>query len=154
MALSSNRLSRELICPRNSALLVEHLFRGVPLDNNSSMLDIIYSEERIVSSFLNTTSTIMELIRLNNSDYFEQYLFHTAREQLMLVQQEAAKTPNVDLRQLLENAMEDVMSKVGLVNMTSFMNALLERMHLLQSLLKRPRSSVRVPPVNNDERAL
>jgi serine/threonine-protein phosphatase 6 regulatory subunit 3 len=157
MVLSSNRLSRELVSPHNSGIMAENLFRGAApspphihnhhpigsLSSFSSIDDLAFETESIVSSFLTTASTVMELIRLNNSDYFEQYLFHTAREQLIQVQQEASKTGNTDCRESLERAMEDVMSKVGLVNLTSLLDGICDRLHLFQALLKKPRSSVR-----------
>lgn len=157
MVLSSNRLSREIVSPHNSGIMAENLFRGavpsplhvhnhIPIESLSSQSidDLAFEKtESIVSSFLTTAATVMELIRLNNSDYFEQYLFHTAREQLIQVQQEAAKTGNTDCREALEKGMEDVMSKVGLVNLTSLLDEICDRLHLFQALLKRPRSSVR-----------
>jgi serine/threonine-protein phosphatase 6 regulatory subunit 3 len=156
MVLSSNRLSREIVSPHNSGIMTENLFRGTapsllhlynhrPIESLSSpsIDDPAFEIEPTVSSFLTTAATVMELIRLNNSDYFEQYLFHTAREQLIQVQQEAAKTGNTDCREALEKAMEDVMSKVGLVNLTSLLDGICDSLHLFQALLKKPRSSVR-----------
>lgn len=156
MVLSSNRLSREMVSPHNSGIMAENLFRGAtpsphhihnhyPLESpsSSSIDDLTFETESIVSSFLTTAAIVMELIRLNNSDYFEQYLFHTAREQLIQVQQEATKTGNTNCRAALEKAMEDVMSKVGLVNLTSLLDGICDRLHLFQTLLKKPRSSVR-----------
>ena len=155
MVLSSNRLSREIVSPHNSGIMAENLFRGAapsshhlhnhyPIESRSSSIDdLTFETESIVSSFLTTAATVMELIRLNNSDYFEQYLFHTAREQLIQVQQEANKTGNTNCRAALEKAMEDVMSKVGLVNLTSLLDGICDRLHLFQVLLKKPRSSVR-----------
>jgi serine/threonine-protein phosphatase 6 regulatory subunit 3 len=156
MVLSSNRLSREIVSPHNSGIMAENLFRGAappsthvhnhyPIESLSSpsIDDLAFETESIVSSFLTTAATVMELIRLNNSDYFEQYLFHTAREQLIQVQHEATKTGNINCRAALEKAMEDVMSKVGLVNLTSLLDGICDRLHLFQALLKKPRSSVR-----------
>jgi len=152
MVLSSNRLSREIVSPHNSGIIAENLFRGAAppslhIHNHNysspSIDDLALETESIVSSFLTTAATVMELIRLNNSDYFEQYLFHTAREQLIQVQQEATKTGNTDCRAALEKAMEDVMSKVGLVNLTCLLDGICDRLHLFQALLKKPRSSVR-----------
>ena len=156
MVLSSNRLSREIVSPHSSGIMAENLFRGATLPprhihnhhligslSAPSVDDLAFETESIVSSFLTTAATVMELIRLNNSDYFEQYLFHTAREQLIQVQQEAAKTGNTHCREALEKAMEDVMSKVGLVNLTSLLDGICDRLHLFQALLKKPRSSVR-----------
>ena len=156
MVLSSNRLSREIVSPHNSGIMAENLFRGaappslrvhnhyqIESLSSPSIDNLAFERESIVSSFLTTAATVMELIRLNNSDYFEQYLFHTAREQLIQVQQETTKTGNTDCRAVLEKAMEDVMSKVGLVNLTSLLDGICDRLHLFQALLKKPRSSVR-----------
>ena len=130
---------------RGAAPSSPHIHNHYPIESRSSSIDdLTFETESIVSSFLTTAATVMELIRLNNSDYFEQYLFHTAREQLIQVQQEANKTGNTNCRAALEKAMEDVMSKVGLVNLTSLLDGICDRLHLFQALLKKPRSSVRM----------
>lgn len=87
----------------------------------------------------------MELIRKNNSDYFEQYLFLRAREHLMAVQEsiqlEAKDGDSLDCRPALENAMEEIMSKCGLVNLGTLISAICDHLHLLQDRLRQPYSS-------------
>lgn len=147
--LSSNRLSRDLVSPTNSLLLVANLFP--PPASASSSDDSVFNinNEGSVSSFMNTAAAVMELIRKNNSDYFEQYLFLRAREHLMAMQekfqqeQEGKEEPD-DVRPILEAAMDDIMAKCGLVNLSTLISNICDRLHLLQECLKKPHSSVSV----------
>lgn len=149
--LSSNRLSRDLVSLSNSSQLITHLFPsktpkisqvdttpGPPTDN--------LPNDASISSFMNTASTVMELIRKNNSDYFEQYLFLRAREHLMEVQekmqQEAKDGDSLDCRPALESAMEEIMAKCGLVNLGTLISAICDHLHVLQDRLRQPHSSV------------
>jgi serine/threonine-protein phosphatase 6 regulatory subunit 3 len=96
---------------------------------------------------MNTASTVMELIRKHNSDYFEQYLFLRAREHLMAVQESTQQQNGKDdecqdCRPELEAAMDEIMSKCGLVNLGTLISAICDHLHLLQERLRRPHSSV------------
>jgi serine/threonine-protein phosphatase 6 regulatory subunit 3 len=147
--LSSNRLSRDLVSSPNSALLINNLFPPLePLSSEDSAFD--GGNEASVSSFMSTAASVMELIRKNNSDYFEQYLFLRAREHLMAVQEnfqrehEGREGEPEDVKPILEAAMDEIMAKCGLVNLSTLISAICDRLHLLQERLKRPHSSVRV----------
>jgi serine/threonine-protein phosphatase 6 regulatory subunit 3 len=162
--LSSNRLSRDLVSPSNSMLLAANLFGNQvafsphPSVSPSNLkIDSTTPSESIqansLSSFMSTASTIMELIRKNNSDYFEQYLFLRAREHLMAVQEsfqsqdgqnaEDEEKDSDECREALEASMEDIMAKCGLVNLATLISACCDNLHLLQERLKKPQSSVR-----------
>lgn len=151
--LSSNRLSRDLVSPSNSTLLISHLFPVRESDTSpvattptsDSSIDSS-AEKSSISSFMNTAATVMELIRKNNSDYFEQYLFLRAREHLMAVQesmqQDCKEGETADCKPVLEKAMDEIMSKCGLVNLGTLISAICDKLHLLQDRLRRPLSPV------------
>jgi serine/threonine-protein phosphatase 6 regulatory subunit 3 len=152
--LSSNRLSRDLVSSSNSTHLITHLFPPQPSEVLPATTALVSEPPTDVSangsnisSFMSTSSTVMELIRKNNSDYFEQYLFLRAREHLMAVQesiqQQNGKDEEApDCRPELEAAMEEIMSKCGLVNLGTLISAICDHLHLLQERLRRPHSSV------------
>jgi serine/threonine-protein phosphatase 6 regulatory subunit 3 len=150
--LSSNRLSRDLVSSANSALLITNIFPPSESFSSSSSEDSAFGgdNEASVSSFMSTAASVMELIRKNNSDYFEQYLFLRAREHLMAVQEnfqkehEGAEGEPEDVKPVLEAAMDEIMTKCGLVNLSTLISAICDRLHLLQERLKKPYSSVRV----------
>ncbi|CCA74558.1 hypothetical protein PIIN_08510 [Serendipita indica DSM 11827] len=153
--LSSNRLSRNLVSTSNSGILIGQLFPSkqaqkiadpnTPHSASSSGLNLDGDVDAEVSSFMNAASTVMELIRKNNSDYFEQYLFLRAREHLMAVQEammqeEHPEGESTDCRPALEAAMEEIMAKCGLVNLGTLISAICDNLHVLQARLKEPRS--------------
>lgn len=148
--LSSNRLSRDLVSPFNAVLLISNLFQDDPSASlaSPSSLAVMDRVERSVSSFLTTASTIMELIRKNNSDYFEQYLFLRAREHLITVQEglqqqeRESSSEAEDFRPALEAAMDEIMSKCGLVNLSILIAAICDRLQVLQDRLQTPKSNV------------
>jgi serine/threonine-protein phosphatase 6 regulatory subunit 3 len=155
--LSSNRLSRDLVSPSNAILLISNLFQDKsslspitsPTSTSTRVVDSNSTVESSVSSFLTTASTIMELIRKNNSDYFEQYLFLRAREHLIAVQEnlqqqerEVSSEPE-DFRPALEAAMDEIMSKCGLVNLSFLIATICDRLQVLQYRLQTPKSNVR-----------
>ena len=54
------------------------------------------SPKALVSSFVSCAGVFIELIRKNNSDYFEQHLFHTLRNYLVIRQQEISSQRQQD----------------------------------------------------------
>ena len=54
------------------------------------------SPKALVSSFVCCAGVFIELIRKNNSDYFEQHLFHTLRNYLVIRQQEVSSQRQKD----------------------------------------------------------
>lgn len=110
--------------------------------------------ERSTSSLIHVASVIIELMRKNNSDFFEPYLFHTIRHRLIAIQQQylpQLDRPEMDAEQraeddrmILERAMSDMTEQMGIVNFGPLLHALSARLPEFQALLEHPRSLVRV----------
>lgn len=110
------------------------------------------SSERSTSSLLHIASIIIELMRKNNSDFFEPYLFHTVRHRLIQIQQQylphmdrtgqdPAKRAEED-RETLEAVMAEMVDQMGIVHFGGLLNVLSARLPDFQALLEKPRSSV------------
>jgi serine/threonine-protein phosphatase 6 regulatory subunit 3 len=93
------------------------------------------------SSVVNSVSVIVELIRKNNSDYFEPYLFHTLRNRLIQVQQQLHENS----REALEQAMKEMVERMGVVHLGPLLEIMCTQLEALQHFLKNPRSLVRCP---------
>ncbi|KAF8516965.1 SIT4 phosphatase-associated protein-domain-containing protein [Hysterangium stoloniferum] len=91
------------------------------------------------SSVVNSISIIIELIRKNNSDYFEPYLFHNVRNRLIQVQQQL-HMQSEDSRDVLEGAMKELVDRMGVVHLGALLESFCERLDGFQKLLKNPRS--------------
>ncbi|KAF8584092.1 SAPS-domain-containing protein [Ramaria rubella] len=91
------------------------------------------------SSVVNSISVIIELIRKNNSDYFEPYLFHNLRNRLIQVQQQL-HMQSEDGREVLERAMRELVDRMGVVHLGAMLEIMCERLDGFQELLERPRS--------------
>ena len=107
------------------------------------------------SAFVNCSSVCIELIRKNNSDYFEQHLFHTLRNYLLIRQQEiheerareAAESGNENVRneddeeedaECMEEAMASVAEKMGIVHLGPLLRAFCDRLSDLQEMMRQP----------------
>jgi serine/threonine-protein phosphatase 6 regulatory subunit 3 len=101
-----------------------------------------------ISSIVQSMGLLVELIRKNNSDYFEPYLFHTLRNRLIQVQQHSHLTGD-DVREALEGVMKDMVDRMGVVHLGPMLQILAERLGEFQKFLRSPRSSVclRTPSV-------
>ncbi|QRV72459.1 hypothetical protein RhiJN_00473 [Ceratobasidium sp. AG-Ba] len=108
--------------------------------------------ESATSSLTQIISIFVELIRKNNSDYFEPYLFHTLRDRLMRIQQQhldemhdigadmdSAQRAQEE-RDILERGMADMVDHLGIVHLGKFLRILSNRLPDFQELLRRPRS--------------
>ncbi|GJJ12305.1 hypothetical protein Clacol_006546 [Clathrus columnatus] len=93
--------------------------------------------ESATSSVINAISVIMELIRKNNSDYFEPYLFHNLRNRLIQVQQHTSKDND---RDTLEQTMKELVDRMGIVHLGGMLDSFAERLDSFQELLANPRS--------------
>lgn len=127
------------------------------------------SQAAITSSFINCAGVFIELIRKNNSDYFEQHLFHTLRNYLLLRQQEVSgqrhqerltqkasedwsEKPDLTLEDLpfeddddvegMEEAMAEVAEKMGIVHLGPLIQVLSSRIPDLQEMMKNPKLTV------------
>ncbi|KAI5989239.1 SIT4 phosphatase-associated protein-domain-containing protein [Pisolithus marmoratus] len=103
---ASNRFARELARRESIDTLV-----GYILD-----LPDVHSA---TSSVVHSISIIIELIRKNNSDYFEPYLFHTLRNRLI----------------------QEMVDRMGVVHLGPLLEVMSERLPDFQRCLRQPRSS-------------
>lgn len=98
-------------------------------------------DEDIVSSSVHSISVVVELIRKNNSDYWEPYLFHTIRNRLINAQQHLNGFDG-DSREFLEKTMEQLAHRLGVVHLGPLLDVMSERLSGFQNLLINPRSLV------------
>ncbi|KAI0672799.1 SIT4 phosphatase-associated protein-domain-containing protein [Trametes maxima] len=97
------------------------------------------SRESAASSVVQSICIIIELIRQNNSDFFEPYLFHALRKHLIKVQQQLHMNPEGG-REALEAAMKELVNRIGVVHLGPILELVGERLDKLQEFLKQPRS--------------
>jgi len=156
---ASNRFARELAHRRSISKLVDYIladFGPDPEEAISTAEDDSMSEEPSIStspllpnshssasSVVHSITIIIELIRKNNSDYFEPYLFHTLRNRLIQVQQHL-QTHTEDGRETLERAMKEMVDRMGVVHLGSVLEIMCERLDAFQNYLRQPRSMVRL----------
>ncbi|KAI0080509.1 SAPS-domain-containing protein [Panus rudis PR-1116 ss-1] len=95
--------------------------------------------ESTTSSIVQSICIIIELIRQNNSDYFEPYLFHTLRNRLIQVQQHL-QMHTQDGREALEKAMKDMVNRMGVVHLGPVLEIMCDKLEELQKYLRNPRS--------------
>ncbi|PFH48504.1 hypothetical protein AMATHDRAFT_65352 [Amanita thiersii Skay4041] len=95
--------------------------------------------ESATSSVVNTISIIIELIRKNNSDYFEPYLFHSLRNRLIQIQQQIHMHTE-DGREALERAMQEMVDRMGVVHFGPLLEIMCGSLGELQKFLGAPRS--------------
>lgn len=98
--------------------------------------------ESSTSSVLHSICIIIELIRQNNSDFFEPYLFHTLRNRLIQVQQQLTSRDPEESRVILEGAMQEMVDRMGVVHLGPILDILSDRLEQLQAYLLKPRSLV------------
>ncbi|CAO1631171.1 unnamed protein product [Parajaminaea phylloscopi] len=106
------------------------------------------------SSLVTGIGILIELIRKNNSDYFEQHLFHALRAHLIARQQEITTTRDQarqeglltddpkddedDDMEGMEEAMAEMTDKLGIVHLGPMLQVLCERLDEFQELIGRP----------------
>ncbi|KAF9053141.1 SIT4 phosphatase-associated protein-domain-containing protein [Panaeolus papilionaceus] len=95
--------------------------------------------ESLCSSVVQSIVIVIELIRKNNSDYFEPYLFHTLRNRLIHVQQQS-HLAGEDVRASLEQVMGEMVNRMGVVHLGPVLDVLSSRLSLFQKYLENPRS--------------
>jgi serine/threonine-protein phosphatase 6 regulatory subunit 3 len=111
------------------------------LESRSSDYPTLPSLASATSSVVQSISVVIELIRKNNSDYFEPYLFHTIRNRLMDVQQHLQNV--MDGREELEQVMTDMVDRMRVVHLGSVLEVMCDCMEAFQRYLRHPRSLVR-----------
>ena len=158
---ASNLFARELAQRSNVQTLVDYILsdfgpKGRPLSSSSIHEDMGESNdpsspkapsllpnlESATSSVIHSICIIIELIRQNNSDFFEPYLFHTLRNRLIQVQQQL-QTHNPDEgREALERSMKEMVDRMGVVHLGPVLEICCDRFDELQHFLRNPRSLV------------
>jgi serine/threonine-protein phosphatase 6 regulatory subunit 3 len=158
--LASNRFARELASRENVQILMDHIlydFKDISLDpsNNSTseedelscpITPTMPNYDSATSSIVNSICMIIELIRQNNSDYFEPYLFHTLRNRLIHVQQQLSTRDPEEGRMALEGAMKEMVDRIGVVHLGPLLGIFCDHLHELRPYLQKPRSSVSGSP--------
>lgn len=164
---ASNKFARELATRDSVAKLVGYILTDFP---TSSAADVVQPEnkdsggkgkasantesdsvderpsavpnrESTTSSVVQSICIIIELIRQNNSDYFEPYLFHTLRNRLIQVQQHL-QMHTQDGRDTLERAMMEMVNRMGVVHLGPVLDIMCGKLDDLQRYLLNPRSQV------------
>ncbi|KAH7915316.1 SIT4 phosphatase-associated protein-domain-containing protein [Hygrophoropsis aurantiaca] len=143
---ASNRFARELAHKSSVSKLVGYILHdfgssdsqmaeeGSGFEDMTSELPNVHSS---TSSVVQSISIIIELIRKNNSDYFEPYLFHTLRNRLIQIQQQLQGAENA--RETLETAMKEMVDRMGVVHLGSVLEIMCERLDVFQKFLLHPR---------------
>ncbi|KAI0256604.1 SIT4 phosphatase-associated protein-domain-containing protein [Lactifluus subvellereus] len=153
--LASNRFARELASQENTQILMDHIlydFKDIALvpSNSDNPEDdelcrpstpALPNYHSATSSIVNSICMVIELIRQNNSDYFEPYLFHTLRNRLIHVQQQLSTRDPEEGRVALEGAMKDMVDRMGVVHLGPLLGIFCDHLHELKPYLQKPRSS-------------
>ncbi|KAI8989835.1 SAPS-domain-containing protein [Trametes punicea] len=147
---ASNIFARELAHRDNVTKLVQYILcdfgppnqnegqaEAAALASDSALRPL--SQESAASSVVQSICIIIELIRQNNSDYFEPYLFHTLRNRLIQVQQQLQMNSEGG-REKLEAAMTEMVNRMGVVHLGPVLELMCDNLDKLQHFLKRPRS--------------
>lgn len=150
----SNKLARELARRENIMKLVDYAL--TPLEktpasassNEDSAETDASPTENAASSLVCIIPVFIELIRKNNSDFFEPYLFHTLRNRLIQIRQQQQysreEITEEQGREELESAMGEIADHMGLVNLSELISIIGSRLEDFQKLLKAPRTSVSI----------
>lgn len=152
---ASNRFARELATKDSITKLANYILTEFSADScNATPTDQGFNEEidgkltfptfeSNTSSVVQSIAVVVELIRKNNSDYFEPYLFHTLRNRLIHVQQQSQLTGE-DIRAALEQVMKEMVHRMGVVHLGPVLEVLSARLHQFQKYLQAPRSVVSI----------
>ncbi|KAH9484467.1 Extragenic suppressor of kinetochore protein 1 [Psilocybe cubensis] len=145
---ASNRFARELAGRENMKKLADYMLNdfssdscNTPPEHDSQDEGTLLSPtfESSTSSVVQSIAVIIELIRKNNSDYFEPYLFHALRNRLIHAQQQS-HLAGEDLRASLEQVLQEMVHRMGVVHLGPMLEVLSSRLHEFQKYLKSPRS--------------
>ncbi|KAG8985982.1 hypothetical protein FRB90_004323 [Tulasnella sp. 427] len=147
----SNKLARELARRDNITKLVDYALTAVlPRSNEGAAESDVSVTEGAVSSLACIIPVFIELIRKNNSDFFEPYLFHTLRNRLIQIRQQQQysreETTEEQGREELEFAMKEISEHMGLVHLGELISIIGSRLEDFQKLLKAPRTSIAPMP--------
>ncbi|KAG5644039.1 hypothetical protein DXG03_009191 [Asterophora parasitica] len=149
---AANRFARELARKEHIETLASYMlidYEPPPLredgddseDDDDEETHELPNFQSKTSSVVNSVSMVVELIRKNNSDFFEPYLFHTLRNRLMQVREHQQMNPDGrDEREVLEAAMEEMAERMGVVHLGPVLEAMMPKLEALQNYLIHPRS--------------
>ncbi|OAX34190.1 SAPS-domain-containing protein [Rhizopogon vinicolor AM-OR11-026] len=145
--VASNLFSRELARPESVSTLTDYILGDFSSlaeaesqhdDDSTDHCNELPNLESSVSSVIHSISVVIELIRKNNSDYFEPYLFHTLRNRLIHIQQQLAGSENG--RAKLEESMREMSDRMGVVHLGPLLEVMGERLATFEKYLRHPRS--------------
>ncbi|KAI0797491.1 SAPS-domain-containing protein [Abortiporus biennis] len=151
---ASNQFARELAHRDSIIKLTSYILSDFPKDADTSQptdsiesgaedplssSQTLPSADSTISSIVQSICIIIELIRQNNSDYFEPYLFHTLRNRLIQVQQQL-QMHTEDGREALENAMKEMVDRMGVVHLGPVLDIMCDKLDELHKYLTHPRS--------------
>ena len=154
----SNCFARELAHRDNVSKLVSYIlcyFGPMPIHESpespqsqsdqhtptTSSMQMKPDPECAASSVVQSICIIIELIRQNNSDYFEPYLFHTLRNRLIQVQQHLQLNRQGG-REALEAAFNEMVNRMGVVHLGPLLEIMCDKLDALQNYLHHRRSLV------------
>lgn len=149
---ASNRFARELATNESISKLADYMlndfspgsFNALSEFEPQDMEDgtLVYPTfESSISSVTHSIAVVVELIRKNNSDYFEPFLFHTLRNRLIQAQQHL-QLSGEENRAALEQVMAEMVSRMGVVHLGPVLEVFSARISDFQKYLKNPRSLV------------
>ncbi|TXT15631.1 hypothetical protein VHUM_00134 [Vanrija humicola] len=173
-AHKDNRLVRELSSRTSADTLVGYMLDSLELSDrawkglgddehpelkraNAFIVHPLPSIASATSSLCGVCNVVIEIIRRNNSDLAEPYLFNTLRNRLMSIQTErmrrspspteavsAESEGEDDTRKKMEDVMPELADKFAIVHLANLVSALVDRFGQLNQLLIDPRSQDRV----------
>lgn len=171
-----NRLVRELTNRESIDTLVGYLLNPVQLTDSGwkgvngdgpgtnradpFIIHPLPSVASATSSLCNVCNVIVEVIRRNNSDLAEPYLFNTMRNRLMAIQSEQMQPDGVapdespdekttaeredESRDKMEAALPGLADRLAIVHLGNLVAAIADRFGELNEILTKPRSQDRV----------
>lgn len=151
---ASNRFARELATNESISKLADYMLNDFSPESCNSLSSEFHSEHRedgtlayptfesSISSVTHSIAVVVELIRKNNSDYFEPFLFHTLRNRLIQTQQHLQLSAE-ESRAPLEQVMAELVTRLGVVHLGPVLEVFSTRISDFQKFLKSPRSLVR-----------
>ncbi|KAK7038262.1 SIT4 phosphatase-associated protein-domain-containing protein [Favolaschia claudopus] len=145
---ASNRFARELARVDSVSTLAGYILCEFPPPSPSagedpeSENDTLPNRGSCTSAVVHSIAIIIELIRKNNSDYFEPYLFHTLRNRLIQVQQQLhSSTLDEDGgRATLDRALREMVDRMGVVHLGAVLQIMCAKLDVFQRYLRTPRS--------------
>ncbi|CAK5277201.1 unnamed protein product [Mycena citricolor] len=142
---ASNIFARQLASMESVKTLSGYIlldYKTPPPDQAET--ETLPNAESCTSSVVHSIAIVIELIRKNNSNYFEPYLFHTLRNRLIQVQQHlgpaALEEDGDGGREQLESALGEMVDRIGVVHLGPLLELITEKLDGLQGYLRSPRS--------------